>query len=131
MSAPAVMFPASSGERVTVLRYDASSCAGYGLADIACRVRGCHFTLAMSVHNALIYVQLGPSEGCAALFEPSQSKKICGRCKAPRYCSRECQASHWSQHKGECRAPFVPPPLPEALAGRAWHILLDTSQDTV
>jgi len=85
----------------------------------------------MTAQNALDYVQPGPSEGCAALFAPSQSRKICGRCKAPRYCSRECQATHWTQHKGECRAPFVPPPLPEALAGSAWYIMLATSQHTV
>ena len=85
MSAPAmaVKFPASSGERVTVLRYDAWYCAG-----------------------------------CDAQFALSQARQICGRCKAPRYCSRACQAAHWTAHRGECRAPFIPPPVPAALAVR-------------
>ncbi|KAK5738894.1 hypothetical protein LTR17_005620 [Elasticomyces elasticus] len=30
---------------------------------------------------------------------------VCGRCKAMRYCDKECQRTHWKAHKGFCRAP--------------------------
>lgn len=34
-----------------------------------------------------------------------QSDKLllCGRCNAVRYCSKECQVSHYPQHKTDCR----------------------------
>jgi hypothetical protein len=28
--------------------------------------------------------------------------KVCGRCKAQRYCGPECQKADWSRHKAEC-----------------------------
>lgn len=28
--------------------------------------------------------------------------KVCGGCRAARYCDRECQAQHWLAHKCEC-----------------------------
>lgn len=30
---------------------------------------------------------------------------LCSRCKAVRYCSRECQKAHWKEHKKVCKAP--------------------------
>ena len=27
---------------------------------------------------------------------------MCGRCKIAKYCSRECQANNWREHKYEC-----------------------------
>ena len=30
--------------------------------------------------------------------------KVCGKCKAVRYCSRQCQVSDWPKHKSVCRA---------------------------
>lgn len=29
--------------------------------------------------------------------------KSCSRCKTVKYCSKECQTSHWREHKGECK----------------------------
>lgn len=29
---------------------------------------------------------------------------VCGRCKRIYYCSRECQRSHFKQHKAQCKA---------------------------
>ncbi|XP_019436178.1 PREDICTED: ubiquitin carboxyl-terminal hydrolase 18-like [Lupinus angustifolius] len=35
-----------------------------------------------------------------------QGTKICSRCKTLRYCSQECQQSHWrSGHKADCKVP--------------------------
>ena len=28
--------------------------------------------------------------------------RVCARCRAVRYCSRECQLGHWREHKSEC-----------------------------
>lgn len=39
---------------------------------------------------------------CAVCATPT--KKQCSRCKAVKYCSRECQVAHWSDgHKQECQ----------------------------
>lgn len=41
------------------------------------------------------------SEGvCVKCGKPSTSK--CGRCKVEPYCSKECQAGHWKEHKASC-----------------------------
>ena len=32
------------------------------------------------------------------------SLRKCGRCKGVKYCSRDCQASHWKEHKKTCKA---------------------------
>jgi len=33
----------------------------------------------------------------------SNAKQQCTGCMKTRYCSRECQMSHWSEHKEECK----------------------------
>ena len=38
---------------------------------------------------------------CAKKHE-SKLKSRCSRCKVYRYCDRDCQLSHWKQHKDEC-----------------------------
>ena len=37
---------------------------------------------------------------CAVCSKPGE--KLCSRCGAERYCTRECQLKHWAQHKGVC-----------------------------
>jgi hypothetical protein len=36
--------------------------------------------------------------GCAS----EEASSVCSRCKAVRYCSRECQRADWQAHKGVC-----------------------------
>jgi hypothetical protein len=33
--------------------------------------------------------------------------KRCAKCQSVSYCSRDCQQSHWSNHKKACRAKVV------------------------
>jgi hypothetical protein len=39
--------------------------------------------------------------GCKE-FKPFADFKKCGQCQCERYCSRECQKSHWKEHKKVC-----------------------------
>lgn len=39
---------------------------------------------------------------CAKCAQSPASLLFCGRCKAVRYCSRECQKQDWSRHKQNC-----------------------------
>ena len=40
---------------------------------------------------------------CAGCRRSAVGLRTCARCRTARYCSRECQAAHWPQHKRECR----------------------------
>ena len=40
--------------------------------------------------------------GQLGLINREQTLKACGRCKCVRYCSPECQKSHWKRHKEDC-----------------------------
>ncbi|KAK5452049.1 hypothetical protein LTS15_007772 [Exophiala xenobiotica] len=63
--------------------------------------------------------------------------KRCGRCQKVSYCSKECQTSHWPQHKAGCRRPTtpLPPPHPSLLPffrqfktdeSKTYEMLIDT-----
>jgi hypothetical protein len=47
---------------------------------------------------------------CDTVRGPSEAKLVsgrsclCGRCRVARYCSRDCQAAHFKQHKRACKA---------------------------
>lgn len=40
---------------------------------------------------------------CAGCDEPNRGMKRCSRCKNARYCTVECQTTHWPIHKRTCR----------------------------
>jgi len=42
-------------------------------------------------------------ERCSYCFVKSSTLSACSKCKYVRYCSRECQAAGWMQHKMECK----------------------------
>jgi TPR repeat protein len=44
---------------------------------------------------------------CGFCFDEPASPQRCSRCKAIKYCSRDCQTKHWPEHKPECRAATV------------------------
>lgn len=39
---------------------------------------------------------------CGACGVEGTKMMQCGKCKAARYCSKECQRSHWKEHKNSC-----------------------------
>lgn len=43
---------------------------------------------------------------CAHCGRREMVLKVCGRCKQGLYCSRECQAGHWREHKTSCKDPM-------------------------
>ena len=53
----------------------------------------------MGEHKA----RLDSSHACASCGQHAVGLRTCARCRTARYCSRECQAAHWPQHKRECR----------------------------
>mmetsp|Transcript_14717 Transcript_14717/g.46201 ORF Transcript_14717/g.46201 Transcript_14717/m.46201 type:complete len:433 (-) Transcript_14717:111-1409(-) len=56
-----------------------------------------------AIDNAAVLVsQEGPERLCAFCFNLLDKPKRCGKCKAIRYCSVECQRSHWPAHKQSC-----------------------------
>ena len=47
--------------------------------------------------------------GCAAAGCASEdASRVCARCEAVRYCSRECQRADWKAHKPACAAAAQP-----------------------
>ncbi|RMZ88152.1 hypothetical protein DV736_g4615, partial [Chaetothyriales sp. CBS 134916] len=63
--------------------------------------------------------------------------KRCGRCQKVTYCSKECQTSHWAQHKAACRRPTrpLPPSFPNLVRffiqfkndeSKTYEMLIDT-----
>jgi hypothetical protein len=41
-------------------------------------------------------------QGCGVAETKEKKHSQCSRCKQTRYCSKECQKSHWKEHKLEC-----------------------------
>ena len=55
----------------------------------------------------------------------TNSIRRCSRCQAIRYCSRDCQARHWPQHKVTC-TPATNPTVSSSSAKNATGELCDT-----
>jgi hypothetical protein len=56
-------------------------------------------------NDTLINICLGPytCSGCNQMPKSRLDNKKCARCKSVYYCSKECQASHWNEHKLVCK----------------------------
>ncbi|KAF8183610.1 hypothetical protein K438DRAFT_1432144, partial [Mycena galopus ATCC 62051] len=39
---------------------------------------------------------------CASCASTTTKLLCCSRCRITRYCSRDCQASHWAVHRQIC-----------------------------
>jgi hypothetical protein len=46
---------------------------------------------------------------CGERGTRAQKLRLCGACRAVRYCSAECQRAHWPEHWRECVASRAPP----------------------
>ena len=56
-----------------------------------------------AIENAPVLVsEEGPERLCAFCFSLLEKAKRCGKCKSIRYCSVDCQRSHWPAHKQSC-----------------------------
>ena len=47
-------------------------------------------------------VEATNERSCAVCGKGMATPKVCAKCKAIAYCSRECQKSHWKAHKRSC-----------------------------
>jgi tetratricopeptide (TPR) repeat protein len=57
----------------------------------------------MSTHNKNVNNEVSVCANCGKGEEESGNLKSCTACKMVKYCNRECQIAHRSQHKKECR----------------------------
>ncbi|KAF9527998.1 hypothetical protein CPB83DRAFT_894716 [Crepidotus variabilis] len=46
----------------------------------------------------------GKSEQCAKCAKTGVTLQACGACRMTKYCSRDCQKSHWKAHKPQCKS---------------------------
>ena len=69
------------------------------------------------------------SEICANCGDQDKSKlKICSRCKAFSYCSKECQVNHWKAgHKRDCKCHWIEEFLPNIRNPGALDFQLDST----
>ena len=51
----------------------------------------------------IVRIEKLPLDQCAWCESTSAELMTCGKCHQARYCSSECQASHWKLHKTSCR----------------------------
>ncbi len=65
------------------------------------------FLLAYSNAGLKLTMDAAVPESCANCGEQAEKLLRCTRCKGVRYCGRECQKAHWSQHKQHCLAPKI------------------------
>ncbi|OAQ98842.1 hypothetical protein LLEC1_06050 [Akanthomyces lecanii] len=47
---------------------------------------------------------LSPPNQCANCGKDAAQLMVCGRCKAVKYCGRDCQVAHFKEHKTPCRS---------------------------
>lgn len=50
-----------------------------------------------------IYMQSNHCTGCWVCGAALTAVSRCSHCKFARYCGVECQASHWAEHKKQCK----------------------------
>ena len=55
-------------------------------------------------NHSMILIPSTPTPTQTSLIISSQELKACGKCKCVKYCSRDCQVSHWKKHKKACIA---------------------------
>jgi hypothetical protein len=60
--------------------------------------------LAAAAHSRSMVTQVGACAACGANSSAGAAFKKCARCKAVRYCSKDCQRTHWPVHKASCAA---------------------------
>ena len=53
--------------------------------------------------TALLQAQQADWKTCANCGIKREKMQKCGRCKKAHYCSKECQAQAWPEHKKACK----------------------------
>lgn len=54
-------------------------------------------------------------KSCGLAECDKEGTQRCGGCKETFYCSKECQKTHWKQHKYDCRKGFKFMKLPKEI----------------
>lgn len=94
---------------------------------IKCRKRPCKYSLkVIDLDQKLLFCSKGCRSDAKHVLNSSRCKvcgiyqkgiKRCAKCHNVNYCSRECQASDWKEHKKICSSDYIPTSIPITCKG--------------
>ena len=70
-----------------------------------CKWKGWQISVIQPVHKAKLKDTKKAREPCLNCGKSNPKMNVCSKCKVAKYCSKECQKSHWKQHKSTCTTP--------------------------
>jgi len=70
-----------------------------------CKWKGWQISVLQPVHKAKVKDTTKSHECCLKCGKTNAKMNVCSKCKVAKYCSKDCQKSHWKQHKSTCTPP--------------------------